>query len=183
MTPRYEWVSVHEASRRLNRSVSTIRRQIESGELVGEREPLARGSTRDRYRVRLDVPATPHDASSSESGDEPPEASEPPQDTPAAITGLLEIVAADRETMERQAETIAALRERAGRAEARVEWLEDEVGAQQSAADAAIIRTARAEAERDAARQTAADLIERLRLAEEEAARLRARRWWHWWPW
>jgi hypothetical protein len=99
MTPqpdRYEWVSVHEASRRLNRSTSTIRRMIESGELVGEREPLAKGSNRDRYRVRLDATVapgvTPHDAPPSES----PDAPGTPQEAPAAITGLLALVADER---------------------------------------------------------------------------------------
>jgi excisionase family DNA binding protein len=36
----YEWISVGEASRRLNVSPSTVRRMIEAGALVGERQVL-----------------------------------------------------------------------------------------------------------------------------------------------
>jgi hypothetical protein len=131
----YEWVSVHEASRRLNRSVSTIRRQIEAGELVGERESI--GGRRDRYRVRMPQDAS-GEASPSKSGDEPPDAPETPHDAPAAMTGLLAIIEADRATVAAQAEQIGALRERVGRAEAA------RAAAEQRAADLAA-RLARAE--------------------------------------
>jgi excisionase family DNA binding protein len=49
----YQWVSVEEAARRLGISVSTVRRRIEAGELVGEREVI--GGSKERYRVRLDA--------------------------------------------------------------------------------------------------------------------------------
>lgn len=52
----HEWVSVSEASRRLGRSVSTIRRQIETGELVGERLEEV-GAFGDVDLVRGHVPA------------------------------------------------------------------------------------------------------------------------------
>lgn len=87
---------------------------IESGELVGEREPLAKGSNRDRYRVRLDAPATPQDAPPSE----PTDASEPATTTSDATMRLLDVVLT-------QADTIADLRERLGKAEARAEMLTD----------------------------------------------------------
>jgi hypothetical protein len=110
MTPqpdRYEWVSVHEASRRLTRSTSTIRRMIESGELVGEREPLAKGSNRDRYRVRLDAPVTPQGAPAADPPSESPDASETPHEAPDATMRALDILEtllrANGETMERQA--------------------------------------------------------------------------------
>lgn len=144
MTPQHEWVSVHEASRRLNRSVATVRRMIEAGKLEAEREVI--GGSRERYRVRM-----PQEASGAASLSESSDASTSLTNAPAAITGLLEIVAADRETIARQAETIGELRERVGRAEARAEMLT---------------------AERD-------DLAERLRAAEERLAQKPwYRRWW-----
>jgi hypothetical protein len=130
---------------------------IESGELVGEREPL--GGSRERYRVRM-----PQEASGTPQQREPPpstpDAPETPQDAPAATTGLLEILdtllRANGETMERQADRILDLTLRVGRAEARAEMLQDE---------------------RDRARKALAEYAERLRAAE---ARL-ARRWWRFW--
>jgi excisionase family DNA binding protein len=152
----YEWVSVAEAAKRLNVSVSTIRRLIESGELVGEREPL--GGSRERYRVRM-----PKDASGTPQTTDPPpgspDAPETPQDAPAATTGLLEIIEGDRETIRGQAYTIgeqaariAELEREAGRLEGRAELLQDE---------------------RDRARNALAEYAERLRAAE--------RPWWQRW--
>ena len=119
MTPHYEWISVHEASRRLNKSVSTIRRMIEAGELVGEREPL--GGSRERYRVRM-----PQEASGTpQTGVPPPstpDAPETPQIAPDATAGLLAELRAMRQehAAERaiDASRIADLRERVGRLEA-----------------------------------------------------------------
>jgi hypothetical protein len=70
MSDETEWISVREASRRLGRSAETIRRQIREGtfEHPSEREPRAKGDTRDRFIIRLpkapdDAPATRPDAS------------------------------------------------------------------------------------------------------------------------
>lgn len=63
---QYVWVSVADASRFLKRSPSTIIRQIRSGEIVGEREPLARGSNKIRYRVRLDASLVNDDESADD---------------------------------------------------------------------------------------------------------------------
>jgi hypothetical protein len=112
--PQYEWVSVHEAGRRLNKSVSTIRRMIEAGDLVGEREPM-RGA-RDRYRVRFDAPDAsqpPEDAPGSES----PEASEAPDDAPEAPTALTAALETITSLVERNAvlsDRVAALEREAG---------------------------------------------------------------------
>lgn len=144
------------ASRRLGRSPETIRRQIKDGtfEYPCEREAVARGSTKDRFMIRMpQASVTPNDASES---------------TLAITERLLETTLA-------QAEQIADLRERAGRAEAALE-------AKVAAWEQAVIdygeqaeRAIRAEAERDAlAAQLAAS--ERAREATE-----RRGRWWRFW--
>ena len=121
MTPqRYVWVSVAEAAERLGVSASTVRRMVEDGKLVGEREPM--GGSRERYRIRLDAPETHHDASPSESGMTPHDAPETPQDASAALSASLAALtdALDSERAERQklADDLGAARERAARAEA-----------------------------------------------------------------
>lgn len=169
--PRYEWVNVSEASQRLGVSLSTVRRMVESGHLVGEREPLGRGSNRDRYLIRFDRKEMPQDASPFESEDESSEAPERPQSAPEATTRALDIMdallRANAETFERQAETIAELRERVGRAEAGIEAAN--ARAEQYALDYAeqFERAVRAEA--------------RAERAEAELTRQRARRWWRFW--
>lgn len=98
--PKYVWVSVAEAAERLGVSVSTVRRMVEDGKLVGEREPL--GGSRERYRVRFDAPETHHDASPSESDltpDTPPDAPATPQDASLIASGLLERLAAQDATI------------------------------------------------------------------------------------
>lgn len=110
---QYVWVSVSEAASRLGVSVSTVRRMIEEGKLVGEREPL--GGSRERYRVRFDAPpsesdVTPHDAPVT------------PHDASAALSASLMVLTAalDSERAERQklADDLGSARERAARAEA-----------------------------------------------------------------
>ena len=112
--PKYVWVSVAEAAERLGVSVSTVRRMVEDGKLVGEREPL--GGSRERYRVRFDAPETHQDASPSESDltpDTPPDAPATPQD--ASL--LLDRLEAAHERERAQADRIAALERENGRLE------------------------------------------------------------------
>lgn len=127
----HEWVSVGEASRRLNVSPSTIRRMIEAGALVAERELI--GGSKDRYLVRLDAPET-HQAASydasgpqtaSESGDAPvtpqtlpttPHDAPPFNESALNILDMLLQTSLDNER--EQAERIAALMRQLGAAEA-----------------------------------------------------------------
>jgi len=110
--PRQPGISVREAAIHFGTSESDIRRRIKRGELRAESLPRAGGTL---LRVLLHAPeATP-------TAEPPPStepAPEPRQDTPALTTGLLEIISADRETIRAQAETIAELSLRVGRAEA-----------------------------------------------------------------
>ena len=139
---------------------------IEAGELVGEREAL--GGSRDRYRVRLDAPETPQEASGeasvSKMASESSDASAALYEASGAVTGLLAELREMRRhhAAERAADAsaIADLRERVGRAEALAE---------QRLADK---------------EQYVIDLgeqMERAIRAEAEVARLRARRWWRFW--
>lgn len=107
----HEWVSVEEAARRLGCSVSTVRRRIEAGELVGEREVI--GGSKERYRVRM-----PHDASQPESPDESPDASPAPESTLTVAEGLLALVREMRQQGTTDAERIAGLMRQLGAAEA-----------------------------------------------------------------
>jgi hypothetical protein len=109
---RLPGVSVREAAIHFGTSESDIRRRIKRGEL--QAESIARpGGT--LLRVLLDAPgAAPADEPTPSTVPAPG----PLQDAPALTTRLLEIVAADRETIRTQAETIAALSMRVGRAEA-----------------------------------------------------------------
>jgi type IV secretory pathway VirB10-like protein len=144
----YEWVSVGETSRRLNVSPSTVRRMIEAGALVGERQVI--GGSRERFLVRFDAPPTPHDASGEASGGPVPDAttdapevrSEPPDAIMALLAELRETRRQEDERRTADASRIEALREERGRLQA----------------------------ERDAA-------AARAQAAEAELQRLRARRW------
>jgi hypothetical protein len=151
------WVPFDEACRILGRTPTTLRREIKAGRVVAEvlpRNPDNPADSRTVYRVRVDLP--PEDAPTPTTAPESPSATEAATEPPAATTGLLEILetllVANGETMERQAEAIAELRERVGGAEARAE---------------------RRQAVRDRARNALAEYAERLRLAE--------RPWWQRW--
>lgn len=150
MTP--QWISVEEAARRLNLSVSTIRRRIEAGELEAERELI--GGSRERYRVRL--PEASGEASGAPVPIEAGDAPGVPIDAPAAIVGLLSIIDADRETIAEKDAQIAA-------DASRIADLMHQNG--------------RLEAERDGARQMAEELRSRLTAAEERLQRP----WWRFW--
>jgi hypothetical protein len=154
---RYEWVSVAEAGARLNVSPSTIRRMVEAGQLVGEREAI--GGARDRYLIRFDRNETPHEASPSESEDEADDTS-PEQESSAAFLELLaELREMRRQEDERRiadASRIADLRERAGRAEERADRLM---------------------AEKEQWALDVMEQTERAVRAEAELQRLRGRRW------
>jgi excisionase family DNA binding protein len=167
MTPQHEWVSVEEAARRLGISVSTVRRRIEAGTLVGEREVI--GGSRERYKVRLDASqeasGTIHDTVSRIEPGCPPLTPQALATTPQDASGITRrslgildnVLRTNAETMAKQAERIADLMRQLGAAEA----------------------TARLLAEQRA------DFARWLDEAREENARLRAeagrRRWWRWW--
>ena len=99
---------MEEAARRLGVSVSTVRRMIEAGKLVGEREVI--GGMRERYRVRIHAPETPHEASAPEMATSTSKASIASDSTPAITERSLAIIdaviRANAETMDRQAERI-----------------------------------------------------------------------------
>jgi hypothetical protein len=150
----YEWVSVNDAARHLGKSPSTIRRMIESGELVGEREPRAAGSTSDRYRVRMPR----DDASPIESPPAPTAPTTAPAANSDASDEILRIILnANAETMDRQA--------------ARIEQLHDLLRDASSRAAAA-----------EASAAVMAELIDAARAArqaaESERDRLKGRGWW-----
>jgi excisionase family DNA binding protein len=132
MTPNYVWVSVAEAATRLGVSVSTVRRMVEDGKLVGEREAL--GGSRERYRVRFAAPETHQEASSSESSltpDAPPDAPATPQDASAVLSATLgaltEALALERTERQQLAQEARQLAERAAAAEARADLLAAEL--------------------------------------------------------
>jgi hypothetical protein len=116
-----EWVSVREASRRLGRSPETIRRQIRDGTLEHpfEREPRAKGSSSDRFIVKL--PRRTDDASPT------------PQDALPLYPDLRETVAAlERQILAQEARHAS---ERATVASEIREWMERAVRAEQHAED------------------------------------------------
>jgi excisionase family DNA binding protein len=114
----HEWVSVEEASRRLGVSVSTIRRRIEAGDLVGEREVI--GGSKERYRVRLEMPQD--EQAHSESGDAP----ETRHDAPTVAEGLLALVREMRQQGVNDAARIADLMRQLGAAEASAKLLAEQ---------------------------------------------------------
>ena len=134
---QYEWVSVGEASRRLNVSSSTIRRMIEAGALVGEREVI--GGSKERYRVRLETqPDAPETRQTEQPTPSTGDASIASESTPAITERSLEIFSAvfkgDLELIQQKdaqiladASKIADLRERIGRAEAERDALKAEL--------------------------------------------------------
>jgi hypothetical protein len=114
--PRQIGVSTRQAAIILGTSESDVRRRIKRGELPAESVTRPGGTLlRVLLDPRQDAPgAAPTDDPNPSTAPTP----EPLQATPALTTGLLEIVAADRETIRVQAETIAELSVRLGRAEA-----------------------------------------------------------------
>jgi septal ring factor EnvC (AmiA/AmiB activator) len=118
--PRLPGVSVREAAIRVGTSESDIRRRIKRGELRAETFQRRGGTL---FRVFLDdatdaLGAAPATEMASESRPAP----EALQDAPAATTRALDILdallRASAETIDRQAETIAELSVRVGRADA-----------------------------------------------------------------
>jgi excisionase family DNA binding protein len=163
MPERYEWISVGEASRRLNVSPSTVRRMIEAGALVGERQVI--GGSRERFLVRFDAPDMPQEASgeasdapvAGETPDAPEARSEPPDAIMALLAELREMRRQENERRTADASQIAELRERVGRAEERAERLL---------------------AEKEQWALDVMEQTERAVRAEAELQRLRGRRWW-----
>lgn len=127
---QYQWVSVREAARRLGISPETVRRRIEAGELVGEREAI--GGSRERFRVRMETPQeAPQEAQelamAPSSHDASPALTEASAGTTAALEILGGALAEERIERQRMATENAALHERVGRAEARAETLQSQM--------------------------------------------------------
>ena len=114
--PHQPGVSTRQAAIILGTSQSDIRRRIKRGELTAESIARPGGTL---LRVLLDpLQDAPGAAPDGEPTPSTVPTPGPHQDAPALTTRLLEIVSADRETIRMQAETIAELGERVGRAEA-----------------------------------------------------------------
>ena len=126
--PRLPGISVREAAARLGTSDSDVRRRVRRGELEGAYFDRPGGTI---LRVILDAPEAPP---ATPVVIETPAPSTPATDAPPLTTGLLEIVAADRETIRAKDATIAALYTRlsalereAGRLEGRATAAEQQV--------------------------------------------------------
>ena len=122
------WLSLPEYARTTGTPESTVRAAIRKGSLRAELEQRAPGDPRTVWRVWLDEPqeasASVADVRVASESDQPrPTLTEPP----AAIAGVLALVEADRATIGEQADRIAALSERVGRAEAEAALLRAEV--------------------------------------------------------
>jgi cell pole-organizing protein PopZ len=148
------WLSLPEYSRLTGTPESSVRALIKAGKLEAHREARAPGDPREVWKIMVDDPPAP-----PTEHPQPPAASEAQQpqpattEPPALTTRLLE-------TVLEQAETIAELRERVGRAEAAIDGAN--ARAEQHALDYA-------------------EQFERAVRAEAEAARLREladRPWW-----
>lgn len=160
---RPDWMTVEAAARRLGVSASTVKRRIQDGKPIRtalglsveiDREMVERPQGHEwLVRFRSDPPpiSTVHERTPTE--DQPAPSSD--QEGSGALTVALE-------TIRDQAGRIAELEREAGRLEGQV--------------IAAGAQTAKAEAERDAALSTAADLRRRLEAAE-------AKRWFKPWTW
>jgi hypothetical protein len=119
---QYEWVGTREASARLGVSSSTVEGMIRKGALQRSVSSVPAGPVcwSDLTDPQEPPQAASDDVDPIESADTP----EPRQVTFDAMTGLL---AANAETIERQAQQITALSERAGRAEVERDLLRDEL--------------------------------------------------------
>jgi hypothetical protein len=127
--PRQPGISVKQAAIHFGTSESDIRRRIKRGELHAESISRAGGTL---LRVLIDAPGAAPASEPTPSKEPTPE---PRQDAPALTTRLLEIVAADRETIRAQAETIAELSMRVGRAETHAEAASTRANALQAELD------------------------------------------------
>jgi hypothetical protein len=169
--PAGRWVSFDQARMILGMTEGTLRRAIRDGKVVAEqrrRNPESATDQRMIYEVLVTDP--PAAAMPTESVSANEAAAEPPAATTKALDVLAEMTQAQSRQLIAQAETIADLRERAGRAETRAETLHSQI--EQYAIDTMeqTERAVRAEAERDAA-------AARAQAAEAELRRLRGRRW------
>ena len=113
--PRLPGVSTRQAAIILGTSESDIRRRIKRGELAAESIPRPGGTL---LRVLLDDAIDAPGAAPTPEVFQSAPTPEALQDAPALTMRLLETVSADRETIREQAETIADLNLRLGRAEA-----------------------------------------------------------------
>jgi hypothetical protein len=122
---RRELVSIADYAARTGMSETEIRRQIRAGTLPAETFQRPQGTY---YRVIVDTPDdTPAVTEPIESVQAPSASQEPPALTMRTLDIMDALLRANAETMERQAEQIANLRERAGRAEERATALAAEL--------------------------------------------------------
>jgi hypothetical protein len=159
------WVSLPQACRILGIPESTLRVMIRDGKIRAEMRRRSPDSTTDFRRVYdVLVPDMPEEDQQPLPASEPPSAPEAPTDAPAAITALVDALAAERDERQRLAEALLAATERAARAEA----------------DA--VYAARERQRADDLAETLIALRASLSAKEREAAELREqlarRRWW-----
>jgi hypothetical protein len=101
-------ISVREAAIHFGTSESDIRRRIKRGDLRAESIARPGGTL---LRVLIDAPGA---APTTDPIRETAPAPEPLQDAPAAIVGLLELIASDRETIAEKDRLLAEMAERVG---------------------------------------------------------------------
>src|SRR3954465_3506737 len=108
----FEWVSVIEASRRLKLSTSEVRRRIRVGTLTGERQPRGPWDTRDRFMVQMPVvETTPNERTDDALPDAQLRADS------GGWSRVFDLLERANTVIDRQADEIGTLRERAARAE------------------------------------------------------------------
>jgi hypothetical protein len=128
----FRWVSLPEAVRILGKAETTIRREIRAGTIIAEAEPREPGSSRIRYRVRIDDPPPSAVADALPESVHPPASAEPihhdpPTSATDALTAALDTISGLVERTSIQGAEIAALSERAARAEAERDILRAEL--------------------------------------------------------
>jgi len=129
----FQRVTVAEAAAILGISPATVRRKLKAGELTGERVIRPQGSAfvvllpRDASAAPDDASDTRHDSWRVERSNASPDSAQGAQETALAawvVTLMAPLAEANRrqlETLERQAEQLAVLREERGRQSAELE--------------------------------------------------------------
>jgi len=125
-------VTLPEAVRILGKAETTIRREIRAGSIVAEAEPREPGSSRIRYRVRIDDPPLSAVADALPESDHPPASAEsilhdPPSSATEALTAALDTISGLVERTSMQSAEIATLSERAASAETERDMLRAEL--------------------------------------------------------
>ena len=114
------WLSLPEYARQTGTPESTVRAAIRAGKLRAELEQRAPGDPRTVWRVWLDDPPEQpqEEPQAPTTGIEPSSAPEAVSESPAAITALVDALAAERAERQILSAEIRNLAERAARAEA-----------------------------------------------------------------